>query len=77
MTCSLNVWRHIAASKHSSRPAPDRIDRIVRAAQRAHLDRFRTAVYERLSPAAHWPLDELLLPETDEGEQSVAGENGR
>ena len=55
-------------------PAPDRIDRIVRAAQRAHLDRFHTAVYERLSPAAHGRLDELLLPEIDEGEQSVAGE---
>ena len=55
-------------------PAPDRIDRIVRAAQRAHLDRFYTAVYERLSPAAHGRLDELLLPEIDEGEQSVAGE---
>ena len=38
-------------------PAPDRIDRIVRAAQRAHLDRFHTAVYERLSPAAHGRLD--------------------
>ena len=46
-------------------PAPDRIDRIVRAAQRAHLDRFHTAVYERLSPAAHGRLDELLLPEID------------
>ena len=44
-------------------PASDRIDRIVRAAQRAHLDRFHTAVYERLSPAAHGRLDELLLPE--------------
>ena len=51
-------------------PAPDRIERIVRAAQRAHLDRFHTAVYERLSPAAHGRLDELLLPEIDEGEQS-------
>ena len=31
-------------------PAPDRIERIVRAAQRAHLDRFHTAVYERRRP---------------------------
>ena len=31
-------------------PAPDRLDRIVRAAQRAHLDRFHTAVYERPPP---------------------------
>lgn len=55
-------------------PAPDRIDRIVRAAQRAHLDRFHTTVYERLSPAAHRRLDALLLPEIEEGEHSVAGE---
>lgn len=44
-------------------PSPDRVERIVRTALRAHEDRFHADVYERLSPATRDRLDALLRPE--------------
>jgi hypothetical protein len=41
-------------------PSADRVERITRAALRAHEERFHTAIYARLSPAIRARLDELL-----------------
>lgn len=44
-------------------PTTDRMDRIARAALRAHEERFHTGVYERLSPTTRKRLDALLRPD--------------
>ena len=41
-------------------PSADRVERITRAALRAHEERFHTGIYARLSPATRARLDELL-----------------
>ncbi|MCL2644848.1 MAG: Tn3 family transposase [Betaproteobacteria bacterium] len=57
-------------------PTPDRMERIVRSALRAHEDRFHNSVYERLPCASRERLDALLQPEkaiNDNAEQDSAG----
>ena len=46
-------------------PAADRIDRIVRAAIRAHDERFCAGVFDRLVPATREQLETLLRPVED------------
>jgi TnpA family transposase len=43
-------------------PTADRMERIVRAALRAHEERFHADIYGRLPPAVREQLDELLRP---------------
>ena len=52
-------------------PTAERVERIVRAAQRAHEERFHADIYGRLSPAIRERLDQLLGVE-GEGDPSVA-----
>lgn len=51
-------------------PTADRVERIVRAALRAHEERFHADVYRRLAPVIRKRLDELLLPDKDESDGS-------
>ncbi len=53
-------------------PTAERVKRIVRAALRAHEERFHADVYGRLSPVVRERLDELLGPAEGEGDRSVA-----
>ena len=48
-------------------PTPDRIDRVIRAAVRAHDERRHAAVRARLSPETRAGLDALLRPPGPEG----------
>jgi Domain of unknown function (DUF4158) len=48
-------------------PAPDRVDRIVRAAIHAHDERLQTEIAQRLGPEARQRLDALLRPAKAEG----------
>src|SRR5436305_2811784 len=48
-------------------PTPDRIDRVIRAAVRAHDERRHAAVRARLSPGTRAGLDALLRPPGPEG----------
>ncbi|MHB8210021.1 MAG: Tn3 family transposase [Acidithiobacillus sp.] len=58
-------------------PTPDRVERIVRTALRAHEDRFHADVYERLSPTMRDRLDALLRTEKaggdDDAQDDAAG----
>lgn len=60
-------------------PAAERVERIVRAARRAHEERLYCAVHERLLPATRKRLDALLRPlkagdeDPDDGPQDTAG----
>lgn len=51
-------------------PTAERVDRIVRAAPRAHEDRFHVDVHGRLSPVVRERLDELLGPAKGEGDRT-------
>lgn len=53
-------------------PTAERVERIVRAALRAHEDRFHADIYGRLSPVVRKRLDELLQSPTGEGDRSGA-----
>jgi hypothetical protein len=44
-------------------PRADRVERIARAALRAHEERFHADIYGRLSPTIRERLDELLQPD--------------
>ena len=52
-------------------PAPDRIDRIVRAAIRAHDERFHASVVSRLTPETRERLEALLRPAEEESATPV------
>ena len=52
----------------------ERVERIARAALRAHEERFHADIYGRLSPAIRERLDELLGSAEGEGDPSVADE---
>jgi hypothetical protein len=51
-------------------PAPDRVERIVRAAIHAHDDRLQTEIAQRLGPETRERLDALLRPAKTEGIES-------
>ncbi len=53
-------------------PTAERVERIVRAALRAHEEQFHTDVYGRLSPVVRKRLDALLGPAESEGDRSIA-----
>ena len=53
-------------------PTVERVERIARAALRAHEERFHADIYGRLSPAMRERLDELLGSAEGEGDRSVA-----
>ena len=54
-------------------PTPNRIGRIVRAAIRAHDDRFCAGIRERLAPGTRAKLDALLKPAGDEPKDRPPG----
>jgi TnpA family transposase len=54
-------------------PMPDRVERIARAALRAHEERFHTGVYEWLSPVTRERLDALLRPDEDAAQEDTGG----
>ena len=53
-------------------PTADRVERIARAALRAHEERFHADIFGRLSPAIRERLDQLLGAEGEGGDPSVA-----
>ena len=53
-------------------PTAERVERIARAALRAHEERFHADIYGRLSPAMRERLDELLGSAEGEGDRSEA-----
>ena len=55
-------------------PTVERVERIARAALRAHEERFHADIYGRLSPAMREHLDELLGSAEGEGDRSEAEE---
>ncbi len=57
-------------------PTPDRVERIVRTALRAHEERFHTEVYERLSPETRERLDALLRAEKADGDNALEDTGG-
>jgi len=57
-------------------PAADRIDRIVRAAIRAHDERFCAGVLDRLVPATRERLETLLRPAGNELEDPPSAQSG-
>lgn len=56
-------------------PSADRVERIVRAAIRAHEERLYTRIRDRLTPETRARLEALLQPESDAG--SGAGGDGQ
>lgn len=57
-------------------PTPDRVERIVRTAIRAHEERFHRGTYERLSPGTRDRLDDLLRPEKADGDNALEDMGG-
>ena len=55
-------------------PTADRVERIARAALRAHEEQFHADIYARLSPVNRESLEELLGSAEGEGDPSVAEE---
>ena len=55
-------------------PTADRVERIARAALRAHEEQFHADIYARLSPVNRERLEELLGSAEGEGDPSVAEE---
>ncbi len=53
-------------------PAPDRVDRIVRGAVRAHEERFYNETYARLSTLSRTRLDAILRPPEEDGDDEEA-----
>ncbi len=54
-------------------PSADRVERIVRAAIRAHEERLYARIRDRLTPEARARLEALLQPESDAGSGSDGG----
>jgi hypothetical protein len=74
---SLRFWRRGAARFRSSRPAADRIERIVRAAIRAHDERFCASVLDRLFPATRERLEAPLRPAGNELEDPPSAQSAQ
>jgi hypothetical protein len=54
-------------------PRADRVERIARAALRAHEERFHADIYGRLSPTLRERLDELLQPDKGNSDGASPG----